>query len=215
MNYFKLLCLLAALFFADFAEAQQDSVITPFRRGRWLTGLSGSISSGTTDFSSARAFANQYDINIATGIFIKDRMLLGLLFNSRRDNSERFTIREAETLFIGPSYTYYMLNAKEGSLFVSAAAGYVRFLEKSSVNVNGNPSIVQVKGDGAGMSISLGYSYVMHDRIAFDLGLSYSVFGVNAKRTTDLDNAVTDEAVRLGELSFMFGFNVLLDTFSF
>ena len=46
-----------------------DTLDTPFRKGRWLTGLSGSISSNSTEVrgSDEKTTTNEFGLNISTG----------------------------------------------------------------------------------------------------------------------------------------------------
>ncbi len=198
-------------------ESETDSVMTAFRKGRWLTGLEGSISSGSAKFDtvSNRSFSNQYSFNFTTGKFFKDRWLLGGVFELQRDNSRQFVEIESETLLVAPLLSYYLSDNKLGSLFFSVAPGYARFREKTVQVVLSNPSQEELKGGGFGVLVQLGYSYVLHDRIVFDLGLGLNGIWANARRK--LDDGQTGEKIKIsnGNILFSFGFNVLLDEFFF
>ncbi len=198
-------------------DISEDSVTTPFRKGRWLTGLSGGISSGNTklDTASRRAFTNQYSFNFSTGKFFKDRWLLGGILKMQRDNSRQFVDLESETLLIAPLLSYYLSKNTQGSIFFSIAPGYARFREKTIVLAGGSPSQETLKGGGFGLFVLLGYSYVLHDRIAFDLGLGLTSVWANADREIEPGKAGNKVNIYTGNLLFSFGFNVILDEFFF
>jgi hypothetical protein len=195
----------------------EDSITTPFRKGRWLTGLSGSISSGSTklDTASQRAFTNQYSFDFSTGKFFKDQWLLGGIFKMQRDNSRQFVDLESETLLVAPLLSYYISNNKQGSIFFLIAPGYARFREKTVVLVGGAPSEEVLKGGGFGLFVQFGYSYVLHDRIVFDLGLGLNSAWANAERGIEPGRAGNKVNIHTGNLLFSFGFNVILDEFFF
>ncbi len=124
--YYQILTLITVLFatllssLTAFAqEVSEDSLTTPFREGRWLTGLSGGISSGSTSFDTAstNAFTNQYSFDFTTGKFFKDRWLLGGVFKMQRENSRQFVDLESESLLLAPMLSYYLSNNKQGSIF--------------------------------------------------------------------------------------------------
>ena len=60
-------------------SVSQDSVLTPFRQGRWLSGLSGTFNSSSLNIESSDNLvsANSYGLEIFTGTFFKDRWFLG------------------------------------------------------------------------------------------------------------------------------------------
>jgi hypothetical protein len=198
-------------------EISEDSITTPFRKGRWLTGLGGSISSGSTkiDTAATKAFTNQYTFDFTTGKFFKDRWLLGGIFQMHRDNSRQFVDLESESLLLAPLLTYYLSNNPHGSIFFSMAPGYASFRERTVVIINGVPLQETLKGDGFGLIVQLGYSYVLHDRIAFDLGLSLNGILGNAEREFDGGQSNSKLSINTGNLLFTFGFNVILDEFFF
>jgi len=198
-------------------DISEDSITTPFRKGRWLSGLSGSISSGSTSFDTAstRAFTNQYSFDFSTGKFFKNRWLMGGLFKMTRINSKQFVDLESESLLIAPMLSYYLSKNKQGSIFFRVAPGYTRFREKTVVLIGGAPSHETLKGGGFGLFVQFGYSYVLHDRIIFDLGLGLNSAWANAEREFESGRTVNKVNIHTGTLLFSFGFNVILDEFFF
>ena len=212
---FITLCLLTWAVSSQESLAQsstQDEVTTPFRKGRWLTGLSGSISSTSTRLDTVQGtnFANQYALELSTGRFFKDRWLAGLTFRAERNSSEEFVVRDSESLFIGPLISHYFSDSKLGSVFILFSPGFTRFRDKTAIEQNGVVTQELIKGQGFGMLLNLGYSYVVHDRIAFDLGLSVSSNWINGRRESEPTGENRKENFRVGGIAFSFGFNVLL-----
>jgi len=199
-------------------EIKKDTTETPFRKGRWLTGLSGSISSGTIENTNSgnKSSSNQYGIEIGTGKFIKDRLLVGFLFNVQRQNFEGDAVKtNTEILAIGLRGSYYLSKSKIGSLFFSLAPSFVVYRDKNSLIQEDEFTELLSKGEGIGILSTLGYSYVLHDRIAFDLGLSTNVSWLNVEQNRGLEESINNVNFVLSDLSFTFGFNVLLDEFFF
>lgn len=193
--------------------AQEDSTSTPFRKGRWFTGLSGSINSATNKIGSTRTNSNGYEIKIATGSFIKDRWLLEGALIATRSNSEGFDKSDEETLFLGPGLTHYISDSNHGSIFISLSPGFVKYRNEVQINVSANGSESITTGNGFGGIISIGYSYVLHDRIALDLGINLNSLWIDSNR--EFEGQKFDETIKISDLSFSFGFNVLLDSFFF
>ena len=209
--------LLCSIGLVSAQEASTDSLQTPFRKGRWLTGLSGSITSGSTSFDrlGKKTFTNQYGLEFVTGKFVKDRWLIGALFNAKRTNTEDVVKKEAESLFVGPSLTHFFMKERIGSVFLGLSVGYVRFVESTTELQNGGPVEDIVSGQGGGFLLSLGYAYVIQDRITFNFSLASNSIWVDANRQGLPGVEPIKETIGLSELSFSFGFNVLLDNFFF
>ena len=205
--------------FPSFSQNPSDSssVVTPFRKGRWLTGLSGSISSGSNSLDSIGSGIdrNQYNIELGTGNFVRDRLLIGGIISLSRSNSDEIFFETSELLFIGPVITWYLSNEDHGSLFLSATGGYAKFREESGYNLNGSPFAILIDGNGGGGQFSFGYSHVLHDRVSFDLKLGYALYWIGANVLEQPANISRRKNFTVGDLSFSFGFNVLLDKFFF
>ena len=199
-------------------EIKKDTTETPFRKGRWLTGLSGSISSGTIENKSLgnKSSSNQYGINISTGKFIKDRVLVGFLFNIQRQNFESDLVKNnTEILILGPGANYYFSKSKIGSLFYSLSPGFVVYRDETSLMLEDEFTELFGRGNGIGIFSTLGYSYVLHDRISFDLGLTVNINWLNVEQNGSQEGTIDNVNIVLSDLSFTFGFNVLLDEFFF
>ncbi len=214
--FIKIIVLLIGLLFTSTIYCQNsknDSITTAFRKGRWLTGLSGTISSTTTEVKNAgfKSTSNNYGINIETGRFVKNRFLLGGKFLANKNSTSGSVERTTETFFIGPFINYYLNDNRTGSLFATASSGYVRYLDKTTIQA------VQENGEGGGIGaiLGVGYSYAVNDFIAFDLGLNVNLFWVSVEQESLPSQTITNSSISSNDISFSFGFNVILDDFFF
>lgn len=215
---FSLLCSVLILGVATARSqtvADSDTVTTPFRKGRWLTGIAGSINSTTNEFRSndAGSTSNEYAINIIGGNFVKDRWLVGGIIQMQRSNADGLANLTNETLFIGPTASHYFSDAERGSLFLSLAPGYARYQNLIRIEEATETSEEKSEGSGFGLFINLGYSYVIIDRIAFDIGVGLGQQWFNVERSIDPGNISFEDDISLRNVSFTFGFRILLDKF--
>lgn len=193
-------------------DVEKDSVETAFRKGRWLSGFAGSISSGSTKNTSAdnKTVSNRYRIEVSSGRFIKDRFNLGFNINLERENIEEESVRTSEDFFIGPKGTYYFSKSKVGSLFVSFTPGFIIYRDKTILFQDSNYIENINKGSGFGTMSTLGYSYVIYDLVAFDLGLNWSAYRINITQSTSVDEIKNNTNFILNDLTFSFGFKIFL-----
>ncbi|WP_282043621.1 hypothetical protein [Winogradskyella flava] len=217
LKHLFLTLILSCLFFDAYAQ-DADSTHTAFRKGRWFTGLSGSISSTTTQVNNANtesSSTNNYGINIQSGKFLKDRFLVGGRFQINKINSSGNFDQSTETLFIGPFSNYYFSNSKDGSLFASLSLGYTRYEGKTKLT-QGNVMFQEfAEGGGFGTIIGAGYSYTINDFVAFDLGVNVNLFWVSISQESLPANTITNTSISSNDISFSFGFNIILDDFFF
>ncbi|WP_299429922.1 outer membrane beta-barrel protein [uncultured Maribacter sp.] len=194
-----------------------DSIATPFREGRWLTGLAGTISSNTnkTKSSDKKTITNEFGLNFSTGKFIKGRWLLGGRLNLNRASSSNNVDRTTESLYVGPFSSYYLSKNNRGSLFTTLSMGYVRYREETSFNDLASPITELAEGGGFGTLFGLGYSYVINDQIAFDIGFDLNIFLVDISQEQRPSGTTASENLTVSNTAFTFGFNVILDDFFF
>ena len=192
-----------------------DTLDTPFRKGRWLTGLSGSISSNTNKVRSSdeKIITNEFGLNLSTGKFIKDRLLFGGNLNADRASSAGNLDRTTETLFVGPFVSYYLSANSRGSLFGKLSPGYVRYREETKLTQPSTQFLAE--GGGFGTLIGLGYSYVIDDKIAFDIGFDLNLFWINSNQEEQPSGIMSSDKLSISNTAFTFGFNVILDDFFF
>lgn len=209
--------LIMLLVFSTLSFAQDsiatDSAMTPFRKGRWLTGLTGSINSNRNESGGNNEVttSNEYALNIVGGNFFKDRWLVGGIIQADRSDSEGITEITNETIFIGPLISHYFSNASRGSLYVSLAPGYTRYRDEIRLIGGGIESRELSEGSGFGFLLNLGYSYVVFDRIAFDIGFGVNQFWIDVDRELFPDNTITTDDIKIRNVSLSFGFRVILD----
>jgi|GEM_PF-1469504 len=192
-----------------------DSTLTPFRKGRWLTSLSGSISSTSNELKSTKnkTISNEFGINLSTGKFFKERWLLGLTFQANKQEAKGNLNNTGEILYIGPQIARYFSKTKDGSLFLNVSPGFVLYRRLTSINEI--PDFRdESDGSGFGTLVSLGYSYVIRDLISFNIGfnLQYGWIDVN---TVDINGMMDSDNITISNVSFTFGFGVILDDFFF
>ena len=175
-------------------DTTKNDSVTPFRKGRWITGLTGFIGSGSTENTNTKtkSISNQYRIELNTGKFIKDRINLGLSANMERSNIEESDVEvlTSESFFIGPKGTYYASGSVVDNVYIE--------------NVN--------KGGGFGFLFTFGFAYVIDDRVSFDLGLNYNVYWLNLDQESNTGQDLGSDSYELSNLSFSFGFKILLDS---
>jgi len=195
----------------------KDSTMTAFKKGKWLTGLSGTISSNTSQEknSNTKQVSNSYGINIETGKFIENRWLIGGKFNANRSSVGGNFDSTTETLYIGPYSNYYFTDNQTGSLFASLSVGYVRYRDKTQITQLEEVTQISGEGGGLGSIIGLGYSYTINSSIAFDLGLNMNLFWVDLTQESLTTQNPINTSISVSDLSFSFGFNILLDDFFF
>jgi hypothetical protein len=198
-------------------DLTRDTITTPFRKGRWLSGLNGSFSSNTLKLDSSQDLisSNSYGIEIFTGFFFRDRWFAGFNVLAFSNNSAGLVERNSESMLIGPSVSHYFLKEPYGSLYVSVLPGYIRIREEGSVG-QGSEIITQLaEGPGFSTRLRLGYSYVIAQRIVLDVGVGTTLSWVDVTYSSDLDAVNRKESVFSNGTFFSFGFNVLLDEFFF
>ena len=132
MRLYRLLILILICGSTALLSAQDsipsDSVTTPFRKGRWLTGISGGISSSRVDIRSedAESSSNEYNFNILGGNFVEDRWLVGGIIQMDRSDAEGLSDLTTESLFLGPLASRYLSDSDRGSIFILVSPGYTR-----------------------------------------------------------------------------------------
>ncbi len=191
-----------------------DSV-TPFRQGRWLTGLSGSIDSNNLELRSSEleTTSNEFGLSLIGGSFFKDRWLVGGIIQANRSDAEGVTDLTTETLFIGPKIARYLSDSPRGSLYVFLSPGYARYRNFISLRGDALFSEETSEGSGFGFLVSLGYAYVVFDRIVFDIGIVLGQSWVDLERELQPEDLVISDNIAIRNISFSFGFRVLLDKF--
>lgn len=194
-----------------------DTITTPFRKGKWLSGLSGSFSSNTLKLESSEDLFsfNSYGIEIFTGAFFKDRWFAGFNVIATSSSGSGLIERESESLLIGPSVSHYFLKEPYGSLYLSVLPGYIRIREEGTISLGEEVFNQTAEGPGFVTRIRLGYSYVISRRIVLDVGVGTNLSWLNLSYSSEIEAAQRKESIFANGTFFSFGFNVLLDEFFF
>ena len=222
MNNNLFLTLFIICFFAVFTEgigaqeAEKDSITTPFRKGRWLASLAGSIGSSATEntTSEVKLISNYYRIEISAGKFVIDRLNIGLNVNLERESFhiEIDEERTSEDLFIGPKIAYFVSKSEIGSLYFSLTPGFIMYRDETEKGQNENFIDNVNKGNGFGLFSTFGYVYAIKDRVAFDLGLNWSSYWIDINQESIGVQKVNSVNFVLSDFTFSFGFKILLDS---
>jgi hypothetical protein len=198
------------------AQTESDSIeLSSFRKGRNLVGLSGSISSSYLNKASPSndnsQLGNLYRFDIRLGKFVADKNLVGLVFIASRTQLIGYVNNKAEILGIGPWYRFYLGKEPNIAFYLQTDLLYSNYYGEA-IGVQGFVTIDEYL-DVAGIraSLGIGLSYVMGDRVSFDVGFEYNqarYWGVISNNTIDQkDDIVLDR----GGFVFSFGFNVLFE----
>ena len=217
MLFFLLLCATPSMHLCAQDAQANDSTTTPFKKGRWLSGLSGTFSSSALKLESQDVlFANSsYGLDIFTGIFFKERWFAGINVSAVQSGGKGLIERESETFIIGPSIRRYFLKEAYGSLYLSVFPGFIRIREESRVGIEEEVFEQIAEGPGFAIRTRLGYSYVLSPRIILDVGVGTSLAWLDLTYENDRQEILRNESVFSNTTFFSFGFNVMLDEFFF
>ena len=190
----------------------EESLRTPFRKGRWITALGGSISSSTRGGNprAATISSNEYRLELSADRFIRDRWSVGLAFQANRDNTEQLIESDAEGFFVGPSSTYYFMKSPAGSVYASLAVGYFRQRTLTEISQLGVTIEESLNAEGVGVIPKLAYAFVVKDDIVFNIGLSLISTWFNGEVIALPSGEKRNEDFYSGSIAFQFGFSVLL-----
>lgn len=200
------------------ANGQADSIVlqTPFVKGKWINGLSGSIKSSSLDRDSVKNnTSNEYRLNLGSSKFIRDRLSLGFLLQLSRLNSEGVISENSEIFQVGPLARYYTSESQIGSFFFQGVLSYVKYQESLTIDDTNSSFETKTDGKGIGFLLGLGYSYAISDWVIFDLAISYDTNWIDAKTNTSPSFEIVREDLILGAVSYSFGFNILINEFFF
>lgn len=198
-------------------DTSADTISTPFKKGRWLSGLSGSFSSNTLKLESKEGLlsTNSYGLEIFTGVFFRDRWFVGFNLLGFSSSGAGLIERKSESLIIGPSVSHYFLKEPYGSLYMSILPGYIRIREEGSIGEGDGINTQLAEGPGFAARFRLGYAYVISRRIVLDVGVGTTLSWLDINYNSDLESINRTESIFSNATFFSFGFNVLLDEFFF
>ncbi|WP_299160255.1 DUF3575 domain-containing protein [uncultured Tenacibaculum sp.] len=196
-----------------FSQEKDTIISTPFKKEKWLIGLSGSFSSNTNNISSTSKTnsTNNYGLEIKIGKFKKDRWLLGGVLLAERNNGNGNIKRDVESFFLAPMTSYYFSMSKDGSLFISLAAGYIKYREENTFTSNSDNLKEILNGNGLGLVVNLGYSYPITNHVTFDIGVNLTNYWLTINKESNGSSSFLNTSAKIDGVNFAFGFNVLLD----
>lgn len=196
------------------AQDDADSVSnTAFRKGRNLVGIGGSVSSSSMDRSqitnNPSEVGNNYSFNVILGRFVANKNIVGLAFDASRIHLVGYVESKAEMLNVGPWYRLYLGKHPNLSFYLQSRFQYSSYFGNSS-GVHSLFTIdEEVRASGINGSIGLGISYVMVDRISFEVGCDYHqgrFWGTLSDKVLSTDK---DIVLDRSKFVFSFGFVVL------
>ena len=198
------------------AQSGNDSTeLTSFRKGRNLVGLNGSISSSYISNASTASdnsqLGNVYSFDIRLGKFVANKNMVGLLFTASRTQMIGYINNIAEILGVGPWYRLYLGKEPNIAFFLQADLLYTNYYGESIgvqslVSIDENLDVAGIRG-----GLGVGLSYVMGDRVAFDVGFVYNQARYWGVLQDNILGVQEDVVLDRGGFAFSFGFNILFN----
>ena len=110
-------------------DSTADSTVTPFRTGRWLTGIAGTISSSVNEAKSTdeRASSNEYSLNIVGGNFFRDRWLVGGIVQMTRSDADGLADLNTESFIPGATCFSLLLGFRAARCIYHYHLVYTRY----------------------------------------------------------------------------------------
>ncbi|PWJ40137.1 hypothetical protein [Sediminitomix flava] len=211
-----LITLLLLVPFEVFSQSELDSTYTPFRKGMWISGLSGTMTSNTfiEKNSNLNANANTFDLKSNSAIFIKERWALGWnIIISGSGNSANGGLGSSE-ISIGPYSRYYFSKTLPGALYVELTALYTNLTDRDDAFNSGQVALGQeITLDGGGFRAGLGYTHILRRGIAFDFGMEFNALWAGGDVTDLNTDTTTPVNVYIGGIEFDFGFIIFINEF--
>lgn len=199
-----------------YSQIDSDSIeLSSFRKGRNLVGLNGAISS--SDLSRADGpndnsqLGNLYRFDIRLGKFVANKNTLGLLFSASRTQMIGYVNNTAEFLNVGPWYRIYLGKEANVAFYIQADLLYSNYYG-SSTGVQ-SIFIIDEELDMAGIhgALGIGLSYVMGDRVSFDVGFEYNRSRYWGEAQDNTLGTSEDLIIERSGFIFSFGFQVIFE----
>ncbi len=196
----------------------QDSVILV--KGRYITGLNGSISSQSVNGNilggQVARKVNEYSIGTQSGYFIKDGWTLGMEFSLGKTEFRNPDLHvSAENVSIGIWSRYYFMRYYNGALFADLTPFYTVINEINEIETTNFVFAEELHGKGYGIRPAIGFTYLINKNVGFGMSVAYQFGHVYADRTNLILETVTKEDYEFSQLNFNFSFQVYLDQFFF
>ena len=176
-------------------------------------GLNGSISSSYISNASAAndnsLLGNLYRFDIRLGKFVANKNMVGMVFTASRTQMIGYINNIAEILSVGPWYRIYLGKEPNIAFFLQTDLLYSNYHGESIgvqsfVSIDENLDVAGIRG-----AMGVGLSYVMGDRVAFDVGFEYNQARYWGGITDNILNIQQDIVLDRGGFVFSFGFHIL------
>ena len=178
-------------------------------------GLTGAISSSYISNASSASdnsqLGNIYRFDIKLGKFVANNNVVGLVFSASRTQMIGYINNIAEILGVGPWYRLYLGKEPNIAFFLQTNLLYSNYCGESIgvqslISIDENINVAGIRG-----GLGLGLSYVMGDRVAFDVAFDYNLsryWGVLRDNVLEVQQ---DIVLDRGGFVFSFGFNILFN----
>lgn len=217
MNLRTMFVVLFSIFLQFASVAQEvsfdDSLYTPYRKTRWLAGISGGILSSNSDQNQGEnVFTNRYSFDINISYFLAKRFMAGLEFNIFRSAMSELIERESESVSIGPVGRFYLSLEGEGSVFFETGLRHGRYWEKTTLNPQSDSlkEYQLLTGKEFGVVVGVGYSHTLVDKIAFEMGMDYYFASLDGTIENTLNGTIAKADNTRIQFEFTVGFVVFL-----
>jgi hypothetical protein len=216
IHYVLLLGFLLLGTFSSYAQ-QEDSLV--FSKGRFLTGLYGTLSNQTNDVTSGGSVnITGYEVGTKSGRFLKDNWALGLNFSlSKSEYAAQSISIASEDLLIGLWSRLYFAHKGSAALYAEITPYYTAIHRKSSIgdDQGGVVANEEVFGSGFGVTPGFGFTYIINQNVGFGMTLSYPLARIYVDTEDLILNNTVSDTYNTTELQFSFNFQIYLDQFFF
>lgn len=206
------------IWFSTSTGFSQDSVKviqTPFTKGRSLVAMGGSINSGTSDriglVTDSKKFINQYSFDINLSKVVARNFIIGLKFSTERTETEQIVDSQSEMLTLGPVTRVYLATNYSGGFFLQGGLLFVNYFERNTLFGNFQVIDESIEGLGYAGFIGLGYTYVMHNRVGFEVGFNYRISTIYAEFFDHIGPVSDFQTFTRADIMFNFGFIILFN----
>lgn len=198
----------------------QDRDSTILIKGRYITGLNGSISSQSVNGNllggQVNRKVNEYIIGTKSGYFIRDGWTLGLDFTLSKSEFKNPELHvSAEGLSLGLWSRYYFTRFYNGALYAELTPFYTVINELNDIQTTNFVFSEELHGRGYGIKPAFGFVYLINKNVGFGMSVSYQIGRIYAERTDLILETISKEDYEFSQLNFNFNFQIYLDQFFF
>lgn len=199
------------------AQSEEKSELRdPFRKGMWISGLSGHVTSGhvTDRLTNSLATENSFEFISESGYFFKDNLVLGWTISG--NGSVNTGNSESSELALGiVGRGYFSKKEGIGALFGETTLQYINISSKYTTLNSPIPLNEKILGSGFGFTLGLGFTYLVVNSIGFDFRMRYKGIWLDAERTNQIDDLEKSIDSYVSQVSFTFGFTIFINEFFF